>query len=62
MSQPRFGHSLLCVNGSLVAVGGNVGTIEWYDVVSDTWSVREVIPGDNPCGAFIMMKYYLEPE
>ena len=52
-------HSLLVMNnGFLLAVGGNVGSIEEHDVINDTWTVKEDNLDDKPCGGFIMLKYH----
>jgi len=63
MIHDRSGHhSLLVKNGSLIVVGGNVGAIEEYDFVNDTWFIREEQENldEIPEGGFIMMKYYLQ--
>ena len=62
MNHPRWYHSLIVKNGSLVAVGGDVGAIEEYDIANDTWTVKEENLDDKPCGGFIMRKYYLDPK
>ena len=55
-------HSLLVKDGSLIAVGGDVGAIKEYDVENDTWMIREDLghQEENPEGGLIMMKYHLE--
>ena len=62
MNKERSGHTLLAINGSLIAVGGNLSSIEEYDVANNTWNVKEDYLDPRPRGAFIMMKYYLQPE
>ena len=53
-------HSLIVMNnGCLLAVGGDDGSIEEYDVANDKWSIKEENLDDKPCGGFIVMKYYL---
>ena len=57
MTQDRSCHSLLTINGSLIAVGGDVGTIEEYNIANDTWSVKHNNFHDiqKAEGGFIMM-------
>ena len=62
MSHKRSYHSLIVLNGSIVAVGGNVGSIEEYNVVDDTWTVKEETLDEISEGGFIMMKFYFDSE
>ena len=63
MNHSRSDYSLIVMNsGFLLAIGGSPGSIEEYDVANDKWTIKEENLDDKPCGAFIMMKYYLEPE
>jgi len=62
MNKERSGHSLLAINGSLIAVGGSLSSIEEYDVDNDTWTIKEENLDPHPHGAFSMMKYHLKPE
>ena len=62
MSHKRSYHSLIVLNGSIVAVGGNVRSIEEYNVVDDTWTVKEETLDEISEGGFIMMKFYFDSE
>merc|ERR1712126_526598 len=52
MNKERSGHSLLAINGSLIAVGGSgsLSSIEEYDVDNDTWTIKEEKLGPHHMG------------
>ena len=42
MNMARFGHSLVCLNGRLFAIGGfRVDSVEVYDPDNDTWTLQQ---------------------
>jgi len=42
MNMARYGHSLVCLNGRLFAIGGvGVDSVEVYDPDNDTWTLQQ---------------------